>query len=720
MAPLSDPALRAVFQPDDGPVRALVVAGACGNVGLGKLGQFARLLGRHGVPVVALDLSPKVHSVPDELRKAFAKKFSPEQIDTILANVRVVQGGIDDVPADLPVGFVFEAIPERLDIKRPFYEAVRARDPQAFIFSATSGFPSTQLFTGLPGSARCGVMHPFFPHLTNKLWEIPVKGAITGRDEMKTVRAMLSRLGMNVIPVRDVPAFAADRIFCGMMLEAVRIHADTGLSPAQIDDVCRRELGTSPFFVHNLIPGANYLSAHCMELMQQEVDSTLYAIPEVWRPYIEDPHKQWPYEKGQRCPPEQAKQVRDRMLGMLLALTAYMIEHDMVPMDAINFLCENALAFRAGTPALAQAMGMDAARDLVRRFVADRGITRGDEVAPLAAFSGERGGWGSIYVSRSVHDGVGLLSLKRTVLNDLVLQELDAHYQALAADDTVRAMVIAPDGTYSREFGHGADLAAFVPVLGDEAAALALIERWKGPLGKLRAGKPTVAALVGRVLGGSLELALCCHARIAGAGARLAFPETTVGVIPGLGGCHHGHRLCDAAAWPRLDHMLLTGHGVPVEDVTDWGGLVSEVVPIRDLPARSLAFARKLADDPARIPTLREGPAAHTVARDVPTTNEAGVPLDADLRDLLARTIEDCSALPVAEASALEARRAAESLAAPAAAAGVKAMLRGKPPRFPNPLPASPARRPRARGPAGPRPPARAGRRRPPPAGPGA
>ncbi|RMG97888.1 MAG: hypothetical protein D6705_07510 [Deltaproteobacteria bacterium] len=684
---LEDPALRPIFQPADGPVRAFVVAGACGNVGFGKLGQFARLLAPYGIPVVGLDPSDAVKEVPDRLAKALGKRFSPEEVEAILSHVTVVQGSVDDLPADLPVGFVFEAIPERLDIKHGFYRAIRQRDPEAYIFSATSGFPSTTLFADLPGNERCGVMHPFFPHLTNKLFEVPTKGAVTGPEELSTVRRMLARLGMHVIEVRDVPAFAADRIFCGMMLEAVRIHADLGLTPAQVDDACKKLLGTSPFFVHNLIPGANYLSAHCMELLRGEVDSNLYAIPDVWKPYIEDPHKQWPYEKGEKCPPDAFGTVRTRMLGMLFALTAYMIEHDVAALDAINFLAENALAFRAGPPALVESMGFEEARGIVRRFLEMQGIERGQEVAPLAAFSEDRGGWGSIYVARSVHDGIGLLSLKKTTINDLVLAELDAHRRALESDDTVEAMVLAPDGTYAREFGHGADLGAFVPVLGNAEAALDLIQRWKAKILPLRSGKPVVAALVGRVLGGSLELALSCHARIAARGTRLAFPETTVGVIPGLGGCHHAHRFCNEDAYAHIDHMLLTGHGVMVEVTADWGGLVSEIVDVRDLPKASMDLARRLARDPNARPAFREGPTDHRVDRDVPTRNEAGTPLDADLRDLLVETIEACNRTTWAEASAIEERNAAKSLAAPAAAVGVKAMLRGKPPQFPRPLP---------------------------------
>jgi hypothetical protein len=100
-----------------------------------------------------------------------------------------------------------------------------------------------------------------------------------------------------------------------------------------------------------------------------------------------------------------------------------------------------------------------------------------------------------------------------------------------------------------------------------------------------------------------------------------------------------------------------------------------------------MALAAALAADPGRMPALRTEAAARLgVSRDVSPRNEAGVPLDADLRELLATTIEDCNALPLADASALEESRAAKSLAAPAARAGITAMLRGKPPEFPRPL----------------------------------
>jgi len=684
---ISDPAVRAIFQPDsERPPRALVVAGCCGNVGFGKLGQLARLLGRHGIPVIALDLAPAVQEIKTRLHEAFKTRFLPDQIAEITGSITIVQGGIDDLPEGLEVGFVFEAIPERLDLKRSFYTALRARDPEAYVFSATSGLTTKKLFDGLAGAERCGVLHPFFPHLTNKLWEMPTAGALTGKAEAKAIRKLFGSLAMTLIPVSDVPSFAADRLFCGMMLEAVRIHADLGLSPAQVDDVCKKLFGTSPFYVHNLIRGANGLSAHCMQLMQEEVDSTLYAIPPAWQPYIDDPDLKWPYERGQRCPEEHFAAASERMQGMLFALTAYMLEHDIVGVDALNYLAEKALAFRKGPPAIIETIGVQATSTITQSFLKGQAITHADTVAPLAALKPTEGkaAWGQIYVGISVHDGIGMISLKRTTLNHTFVAELDAAYQQLNADESVKAIVLAPDGVYSREFGHGADLACFVPVLGDHDAALELIQRWKMTLNKLRQGKPTVAALVGRVLGGGLELATSCHARIAGKGTRLGQPETTVGVLPGLGGCHQIHRFVDPSHYARVNELLLTGHTFKVDEALEWG-FVSAIVPIPDLPRESFILAAKLAAS-GETPAFRDGPLELVVDRNANVRNDQGIVLDSELREFLASTIEACSNLPWTEACTVEGERAAKSLTMSTSRIGVKAMMRGKPPAFESPL----------------------------------
>jgi len=50
------------------------------------------------------------------------------------------------------------------------------------------------------------------------------------------------------------------------------------------------------------------------------------------------------------------------------------------------------------------------------------------------------------------------------------------------------------------------------------------------------AKKPSVAAIQGLALGGGLESAMSCHARISTPKAQLGFPELQFAIIPGFGG----------------------------------------------------------------------------------------------------------------------------------------------------------------------------------------
>jgi enoyl-CoA hydratase/carnithine racemase len=85
---------------------------------------------------------------------------------------------------------------------------------------------------------------------------------------------------------------------------------------------------------------------------------------------------------------------------------------------------------------------------------------------------------------------------------------------------------------------------------------------------------PTVALLNGFVLGGGLELALCCDFRIAVKTARLGLPEINLGVIPGWGGTQRLQRLVGRS---RALKMILSGDPVKASLAEEYG-LVDELV----------------------------------------------------------------------------------------------------------------------------------------------
>lgn len=138
-------------------------------------------------------------------------------------------------------------------------------------------------------------------------------------------------------------------------------------------------------------------------------------------------------------------------------------------------------------------------------------------------------------------------------LDDPTLTELDAVLDKLERDRP-RGLVIRsakPGG-----FVAGADIAQFQRIT-DAAQIEAMLTRGHAVLDRLdRLPLPTVAVVHGYCLGGGLELALACDARIAIDDASFGFPEILLGLHPGLGGTVRLPRLINPV---QAMTMMLTG-----------------------------------------------------------------------------------------------------------------------------------------------------------------
>ncbi|WP_426958371.1 3-hydroxyacyl-CoA dehydrogenase NAD-binding domain-containing protein [Muricoccus radiodurans] len=183
----------------------------------------------------------------------------------------------------------------------------------------------------------------------------------------------------------------------------------------------------------------------------------------------------------------------------------------------------------------------------------------------------------------SVHaDGVALVRLSNPPVNALsgaVRGGVVDALQKANADPAVRAIVLTGEG---RGFSAGADITEFgkPPVSPSLSEAIASVEE---------SPKPVVAAISGNALGGGLELALGCHARVAAPDAKLGLPEVKLGLLPGAGGTQRLPRLIGAV--PALKIMV---EGNPIgAEAAKAAGLVQEVAadPVGAATALALSLA---------------------------------------------------------------------------------------------------------------------------------
>jgi enoyl-CoA hydratase len=113
----------------------------------------------------------------------------------------------------------------------------------------------------------------------------------------------------------------------------------------------------------------------------------------------------------------------------------------------------------------------------------------------------------------------------------------------------------------------------------------------RSPLERLAAcGRPSIAAIDGRALGGGLELAMACTLRFATSASRLGLPEVKLGLIPGAGGTQRLPRLVGRG---RALDLMLTGREVDGREGAAIG--LVDVLVEDDVTERALEFAAGLA-----------------------------------------------------------------------------------------------------------------------------
>ena len=225
-------------------------------------------------------------------------------------------------------------------------------------------------------------------------------------------------------------------------------------------------------------------------------------------------------------------------------------------------------------------------------------------------------------VTREDSAGVATLTMLRPGLSSASRRELLAHARDVAADESVRAVLLIGTG---RAFCVGQDLHEHVADLradgGEPATGLGTtVREHYNPITTLLSTmpKPVLAAVNGIAAGAGASFAFACDLRLiaASGGFNLAFAG--IGLSCDSGASWWLPRLVGAA---RAKELLLLPRTVRADEALQLG-LASQVVPDDELAAAAGDLAGRLAAGPTQADAAIRRAVAFSAGHDLPTALE--------------------------------------------------------------------------------------------------
>lgn len=158
-----------------------------------------------------------------------------------LARIAVVETVAEAVR---DAAFVFEAAPEKMDLKQALFAEVEAHAPGAAILcSNTSVMPITRIMAGLRDRTRALGTHWWNPPHLIPLVEV-IRTAETAEPAMAAVMALLAGAGKTPVRVeKDVPGFIGNRLQHALWREAISLVERGICDAAAVDQVVKASFG---------------------------------------------------------------------------------------------------------------------------------------------------------------------------------------------------------------------------------------------------------------------------------------------------------------------------------------------------------------------------------------------------------------------------------------------------------------------------------------------
>ena len=563
------------------PIQSVAIVGA-GNMGSG----IAQKSAQEEFDVQMVDREQQWVDrgqgiIADFLSEAVERRiFSPKQVDDIKNRITGVIG-VENTAENTDL--VIEAVFEDFDIKTAVFNTLdEVCGPDTILASNTSSLSVNALAEATGRADRFVGLHFFYHPAKNRLIEvIPAKSS--SQETVDKVVQYCKMLGKVVIVCADRPGFVVNRFFVPWLNEACLLLQEGVASAAQIDAAaCKAfRIGLGPFGLMNLTGPP--IALHSTDYLAEQLATPRYDGAQNLRDLIEA-NAHWDVSGEQDYNQEQYELISNRLFGVVFGVATQIVEEGICSMEDVDRGAKVGLRWAKGPFELMNKIGIQESYSMAQSYSELCVLEDGTKSWKVPEFfkqqSDSKNPWDFSYVDTSISQGIATITINRpeamNALNETVVAQLGDAVQQANNDDSVHTIVL--DGA-GKAFVAGADVKFFVDKIKAESiddiyeftanghAVLNSIEN---------SSKTTIALTTGLALGGGLELALSCDYRIGTRRTQFRFPETSIGIYPGLGGSQRPAKICGipAARW-----AVLGGNFMNAQMASDLG-LITHLVEV--------------------------------------------------------------------------------------------------------------------------------------------
>lgn len=559
-----------------------------GVIGAGNMGSgIVQKLSQEGIPVVMIDINEAfvekgMDRIKDLLQQGVDRKiFKPQQVDEILSRITPTTDFNAVANADL----VIEAVFEDKGVKSELFKKLDGICSEKTILATnTSSFFVKEFAEETTRPDRFIGLHYFYHPAKNRLLEvIPHKGTSPETLEKSLLAAKLH--SKTAIVVQDAPGFAVNRFFVPFLNEAARLLEQGLGNIATIEAASKQAFKTrmGAFELMNVtgIP----IAVHASTTLGNELGPFYMTCDRLKAQ--KEAGVDW--DLSGDVDESALPGLIDRFHGVALGVAAALVDEGVASIEDVDRGAKIGLRWIRGPFEIMNKIGIDKTHEVVSAVCESYPDFKMPQILEKQKQSGKPFDFN--VVDLAIKENIATITINRpeamNALNETVVAQLDARFTEAENNPQVDCIVFEGAG---KAFVAGADIKYFIQkIAADRISDIAAFTR-KGHELLLRienSSKLTVALLDGLSLGGGSELALACQAILATPAGSMAFPETGIGIFPGLGGMlrfsrHTGETLAK--------YYTFTGFPLSAKDAQTLG-IVADVVPSGEVSSRIKAMA---------------------------------------------------------------------------------------------------------------------------------